>query len=370
MQRISTRENICGFARFFAIGTLLTYLVFFSAGQVRGQQVNILGAGATFPQPLYSRWANEFMKASNHRITYQGVGSGAGIAMIKAGAVDFGGSDDPLESQELRQSGLAQFPLIMGAVVPVINLEGVRRERLRLTPELLADIFLGKIKKWNDRRIMAVNQDLSLSNSDIVVVHRADSSGTTWILTKYLSKVSDEWKARIGNHRSVSWNTGVGAKGNQGAAELVKKTPGSIGYVEYAYALRERLNCARLQNRAGKFVAANMDTFRTAANNALWDDSESFCTDLTDQPGDKSWPIMGASYILISKNQPEPEKAIAMLKFFDWSLKSGSDLAIELHYVPIPQSVYKRVVSMWSREILFNSHPLWEKFDSTKKPVD
>ncbi len=343
---------------FLSLVVLLGVVISFNPGLAQTKQININGAGATFPQPLYSRWASEYMGISGDVITYQGVGSGAGIAQIKAGAVDFGASDEPLEYDQLQEHGLVQFPLVMGAVVPVFNLEGIGKGKLRITPDLLADIFLGKIKMWNDRRIMAVNQDLRLPEIEITVAHRADGSGTTWILTKYLSKVSNEWQSKIGNDKSVSWVTGVGARGNQRMAELVKKTPGSIGYVEYAYAFREKLSCAQLQNQSGRFVTPNMDSFKAAAINAVWEENLGFATDLTDQPGEKSWPIMGASYILIAKNQADPNKASAMLKFFDWSFRRGRDTAVELHYVPIPQAVYQRVLSMWSKEILFEEKPL------------
>ena len=361
-------QNISSIRRKYrpgAIGILLFIFVLIAVAVsinpvlAQTKQVNINGAGATFPQPLYSKWAGEYMRISSDVITYQGVGSGAGIAQIKAGVVDFGASDEPLEADELQKHGLVQFPLIMGAVVPVFNLEGIGKGKLRITPELLADIFLGKIKMWNDRRIMAVNQGLRLPEIEITVAHRADGSGTTWILTKYLSKVSTEWRSKIGNHKSVSWATGIGARGNQGMSELVKKTPGSIGYVEYAYAFREKLSYAQLQNASGRFVGPNMDTFKAAAINAVWEENNGFSTDLTDQPGEKSWPIMGASYILIAKNQADRNNASAMLKFFDWSFRNGGDMAIKLLYVPIPQTVYKRVLSMWSKEILYNEQPLW-----------
>ena len=331
------------------------------SGNLDFEIINISGAGATFPYPVYDKWAKAYMQKVKSNLTYQPVGSGSGIAQIKAGAVDFGASDEPLRIEELKKDELLQFPMIMGGIVPVINIQGIRNGRLKLTPELLADIFLGKIRKWNDQRIMAVNQDLRLPDQEITVAHRADGSGTTWIFTNYLSKVSREWQTRIGNDKSVSWATGVGARGNQGVAALVKKISGSIGYVEYAYASRDKINCVQLQNSAGRFVAPTMDTFRSAAVNATWDEAQGFYTVLTDQPGEKSWPIMGVSYILIHTNQPNSEKALAMMKFFDWCYRQGQNLAIDLNYVPIPPKVYDRVQFQWSKAIFVNDIPVWKE---------
>lgn len=322
--------------------------------------VSVSGAGATFPYPVYAKWAKTYMQIVRCNLSYQPVGSGSGIAQIKAGAVDFGASDEPLRAEELKNNELLQFPMIMGAIVPIINIGGVRNGELKLTPELLADIFLGKIKKWNDRRIMMVNPDLRLPEQEITVAHRADGSGTTWIFTNYLSKVSTEWQTTIGNDKSVSWVTGIGARGNQGVAAIVKKISGSIGYVEYAYAFRDKMNCVQLQNKAGRFVAPTMDTFRSTAANATWDESQGFYMVLTDQAGDNSWPIMGVSYILVHRNQANSEKSFAMMNFFDWCFRQGQDLAIDLHYVPIPPNVYDRVQSQWSKEIFVNGAPVWK----------
>lgn len=328
--------------------------------------VNISGAGATFPYPVYAKWAKTYMQIVKCNLHYQPVGSGSGIAQIKAGAVDFGASDEPLRVEELKNNGLVQFPMIMGAIVPIINVGGISNGKLKLTPELLADIFLGKIKKWNDPKIIMVNPDLRLPEQEITVAHRADGSGTTWIFTNYLSKVSTEWQTKIGNDKSVSWITGIGARGNQGVAAIVKKISGSIGYVEYAYAFRDNMNCVRLQNRAGRFVAPTMETFQSTATNATWDESQGFYTVLTDQAGDNSWPIMGASYILIHRNQANSKKSLAMMNFFDWCFRRGQDLAIDLHYVPIPPDVYDRVQSQWSKGILVNGATVWK----SNSPVD
>ena len=318
------------------------------------------GAGATFPYPLYSKWANRYNQLTGLKMNYQGVGSGGGIAQIKAKAVDFGASDEPLKAEDLEKDGLVQFPMIVGGVVPVVNIEGVRKGKLKLTPELLADLFLGKIKKWNDRRIMAVNPDLKLPDEDVTIAHRADGSGTTWILSNYLSKVSEEWKEKIGTGKSVSWPTGVGGKGNEGVAALVKKTEGSIGYVEFTYALKERLTYVLLQNKAGKFVSPTIEAFQASAASADWENAAGFYMVLTDQPGDKSWPITGASYILIHKKQEDSAKAQAMLKFFDWAFKNGSETAVELHYVPIPAKVYTMVETAWAKDVTSGDGPVWK----------
>ncbi|MGO9567964.1 MAG: phosphate ABC transporter substrate-binding protein PstS [Desulfomonilaceae bacterium] len=321
---------------------------------------SLSAAGATFPYPVYAKWATKYNQNTGLKIGYQAIGSGGGIVQIKAKTVDFGASDEPLKAEELNQHGLVQFPMIMGGVVPVIHVEGIAKGKLKLTPELLADIYLAKIKKWNDPRIMAVNPDLRLPDKEITVVHRADGSGTTWIFTNYLSKVSPDWKEKVGNDKSVSWPTGVGGKGNEGVSVLVKKTDGAIGYVEYAYALRERLKFVQLQNRAGKFVAPTIETFQAAAANADWDKAPGFYMVLTDQPGEKSWPIVGASYILIYKDQLAPAKAGAMLKFFDWCFKQGQSMATDLHYVPIPLNVYNLVESDWTKQVTAAGAPAWK----------
>lgn len=321
---------------------------------------NLNGAGATFPYPVYAKWGTKYNQNTGLKLSYQAIGSGGGIAQIKAKTVDFGASDEPLKAEELNQHRLTQFPMIMGGVVPVVNIEGVAKGKLKLTPELFADIYLAKIKKWNDPKIMAVNPDLKLPDQEITVVHRADGSGTTWITTNYLSKVSPEWKEKVGNDKAVSWPTGVGGKGNEGVSVLVKKTQGAIGYVEYAYALRERLKFAQLQNRAGKFVAPTTETFQAAAANADWEAAPGFYIVLTDQPGEKSWPIVGASYILLYKDQSDAAKAQTMLKYFDWCYKHGQSMATELNYVPMPPKVYNLVETAWTRQVFSNGAPAWK----------
>ncbi|MGO9117876.1 MAG: phosphate ABC transporter substrate-binding protein PstS [Desulfomonilaceae bacterium] len=322
------------------------------------EELLINGAGATFPYPLYAKWAARYHLQSGLKLNYQAIGSGGGIAQIKAKTVDFGASDEPLKPEELERDGLFQFPLIMGGVVPVINVPDIAKGKVRLTPDLLADIYLGKITKWNDRRIMAVNQDLRLPDLDITVVHRADGSGTTWIFTNYLTKISPEWKDKIGIGKSVSWPTGVGGKGNEGVAGLVKKTEGSIGYVEFAYALRERLKYVQLQNRAGKFVLPTIQSFQAAAAHADWENSPAFYIVLTDQSGEKSWPIVGASYILIHKDQSNSRNIKVLLQFFEWCYKNGSDQATELHYVPIPSGVANLVLASWAKQVSAGGQPI------------
>jgi phosphate transport system substrate-binding protein len=360
--RLCLLSSIQNSARVFA---LILAVVFFIGQEgfpacAESETYDLCGAGASFPYPLYSKWATQYQEISGVRLSYQSVGSAAGIAQIKARAVDFGASEEPLDSIALAKERLVQFPMVMGGVVPVVNLKGVKRGQLRLTPELLADIYLGKIKMWNDRRILAVNQDLRLPDQEITVAHSADGSGTTWIFTSYLTKVSNAWKEKVGTAKSVSWPTGVGGKGNEGVSALVRKTEGSIGYVEFAYAIRERLKYVELQNRAGKFVTPTVQTFQAAAANADWKNAPGFYISLTDQPGDRSWPITGATYILVHKDQPDPGKATAMLKFFDWCLKSGSDMAISLDYVPIPAEVSNLVRSTWKDEIASGGKPVWQ----------
>jgi phosphate transport system substrate-binding protein len=325
-----------------------------------GEVENISGAGASFPYPLYAKWAATYYQYTGLKLSYQSIGSGGGIAQIKAKTVDFGASDEPLKADELEKTGLVQFPMIMGGVTPVVNVKGISKGKLKLTPEILADIFMGKIKTWQDPRIMAVNPDMKAPDQEITVVHRADASGTTWILTNYLSKVSNEWKEKVGSGKSVSWPTGVSGKGNEGIAALVKKTDGAIGYVEYAHSLRERLKDVQLQNRSGKFVKPTIETFQAAAANADWDNAPGFYLVLTDQPGEKSWPIVGVSYILMQKEQSDSAKAQAVLKFFDWCLKNGAELATNLYYVPMPSRVITLVRSTWAREISSGGLPVWK----------
>ena len=304
---------------------------------------DITGAGATFPYPIYSKWAEAYKAKTGTGLNYQSIGSGGGIKQIIAKTVDFGASDAPLEPAQLEKEGLVQFPMVMGGVVPVFNLEGVKPGGLKLTGALLADIYLGKVSKWNAPEIAALNAGVKLPNQDITVVSRSDGSGTTFIFTHYLSKVSGEWKDKVGNNTSVKWPAGVSGKGNEGVAAYVQRLPGSIGYVEYAYALQNKMSFALLRNKDGNFVGPDDKTFRAAAANAQWDKAPGFYLLLTDQPGKESWPITGATFILMHKKQEKPDNAAIALKFFDWAYETGDKLALDLDYVPMPDSVVKLV---------------------------
>jgi len=334
----------------------------FTLPSAHAAEVNsISGAGATFPYPVYSKWADAYNKETGVKFNYQSIGSGGGIKQIKAKTVDFGASDAPLEPAELEASGLLQFPMIMGGVVPVVNLAGIKPGALKMSNSLLADIYLGKVTKWNDGRVKAENPDLALPAKSITVVHRSDGSGTTWIFTNYLSKVSPEWKNKVGNDKAVAWPVGIGGKGNEGVASYVMRVSGSIGYVEYAYALQNKMTHVRLKNRAGGFVDPSSETFQAAAANADWTHAEGFYMVLTDQPGTKSWPITGASFILVYKRQEKPDTAAAVLKFFDWAYRHGGKMAEGLDYVPMPDSVVKLVESTWQKEIKDpQGQPIWK----------
>ena len=326
------------------------------AGEVKA----ISGAGATFPYPVYAKWAAAYYKLTGIKMNYQSIGSGGGIKQVKAKTVDFGASDAPLKPADLKAAGLVQFPMIMGGVVPVVNLRGIKPGEIRLSNELMADIYLGRVKKWNDKRIAAENPGLSLPGRNIVVVHRSDGSGTTWIFTNYLSKVSSQWREKVGNAKAVAWPAGIGGKGNEGVASYVRRMSGSIGYVEYAYALQNRLTYVKLKNRAGSYVEPNSTTFQAAAANADWEKAEGFYVVLTDQPGKGSWPITGASFILMHKVQKRPEVARAVLKFFDWCYRDGREMAEKLDYVSMPIKVVSLVEGAWKREIKDTSgNPVW-----------
>jgi len=322
-------------------------------------QVTINGAGASFPYPVYSRWAFDYQRLTGMKLNYQSIGSGGGIAQIKAKTVNFGASDAPMKPDELREAGLIQFPMIIGGVVPVINVKGIAPGQLRLTSSLLADIFLGRVTTWDHPAIKDTNPSLSLPKVAITVIHRADGSGTTWIFTNYLDKVSTEWHEKVGTGKAVDWPVGVGAKGNEGVAVNVQRINGGIGYVEYAYALQNKMTHALLQNRAGKFVAPTNGTFQAAAANADWEKAPGYYMVLTDQPGEQSWPITGASFILVHKEQPEKARAVAMLKFFDWCYRHGAKAAKDLHYVAIPEKVFTLVEKTWEKELSADGGTLW-----------
>jgi phosphate transport system substrate-binding protein len=312
---------------------------------------DITGAGATFPYPVYAKWAEAYKAKTGVRMNYQSIGSGGGIKQIKAKTVDFGASDKPLMADELEKEGLIQFPTVMGGVVPVINLEGVKPGEMKLTGALLAEIFMGKVTKWNDPAIAKLNPGLKLPGDAISVVHRSDGSGTTFIFTNYFSKVSDAWKNDVGNEASVKWPTGVGGKGNEGVAQYVQRIKGSIGYVEYAYALQNKMTYAALQNKDGNFVQPTAKNFAAAAAGADWKNAPGFYEILTNEPGADSWPITGATFILMHKVQDKPENAKQVLKFFEWAYANGDSLASELDYIPMPDAVVALIKDQWKAKL-------------------
>jgi phosphate transport system substrate-binding protein len=346
--------------RVFLMIVVAAFLVSLFNGLTMAGDKMISGAGATFPYPIYAQWADAYYKTTGVKLNYQSIGSGGGIAQIKAKTVDFGASDAPLKKEELDEAGLIQWPMIMGGVVPVVNIKGVAAGQIMLTPDVLADIFLGKITKWNDAAIAKANSGLKLPDKAIAVVHRSDGSGTTWIFTNYLDKVSADWHQKVGTDKSVAWPVGVGGKGNEGVAAYVQQIDGAIGYVEYAYALQNKMAYCQLQNKAGKFVSPTSDSFMAAASNADWKNAPGFYLVLTDQPGDASWPITGASFILFYKSQTNAETAQAVLKFLDWSYHNGQDMAQKLDYVPMPDNVVALVEDTWRSSIKAGNDQVWK----------
>ena len=320
----------------------------------------INGAGASFPYPLYAQWSYKYNQLTGVEINYQSIGSGGGIRQIKAKTVDFGASDAPLKAEELQQFGLIQFPLVMGGIVPVVNIKGIEAGQLKLAPNILADIFLGVINKWNDPAIQELNPDLKLPNKAITVVHRADGSGTTWIFTNYLFQVSQEWANKIGAGKAVSWPVGIGGKGNEGVASYVKRVNGSIGYVELAYAMQNNLSYILLKNKNGHYVAPTKENCMAAAENADWQNAPGFYIVLVNQPGENSWPITGASFIIIYKEQTDMTIAAEMLKFFYWCYKHGKEKALELDYIPIPDNVFDIVENSWKEQVRCKGQQVWK----------
>ena len=307
---------------------------------------DVTGAGASFPAPLYAKWASDYNKATGIKINYQSIGSGAGLKQIEAKTVDFGASDAPLTDEELNKKGLIQFPTVIGGVVPVVNIAGITPGQLKLTGQVLGDIYLGKIVKWSDPAIKALNPSLALPDAAIAPVRRADGSGTSFIFTNYLSKVNVEWKSKVGEGTAVNWPTGAGGKGNEGVAAFVGRLPNSIGYLEYAYVKQNKLTFAQMQNTTGAFVSPDDDSFKAAAAGADW--AKTFYQILTNQAGKDAWPITGATFILMHKSQDKPEKAAASLKFFEWAYKNGDKVSDELDYVPMPPAVKSIVAKAWS----------------------
>ena len=305
----------------------------------------ITGAGASFPAPIYSKWASEYNKATGVKVNYQSIGSGGGIKQIDSKTVDFGASDMPQTDEVLKSKGQMQFPTVMGGVVPVINVKGIEPGAMKLTGQLLGDIYLGKITRWNDPAIKALNPSLSLPDAAIAPVNRADGSGTTFIFTNYLSKVNPEWKAKVGEGTAVKWLVGAGGKGNEGVASFVGRLPNSLGYVEYSYVKQNKLNYAVVQNAAGNFVKPEDDTFKAAAAGADW--NKSFYQILTNQAGKDAWPISGATFILMHLKQDKPANATETLKFFNWAYANGTKSAADLDYVPMPPAVVTAIHKAW-----------------------
>jgi phosphate transport system substrate-binding protein len=331
--------------RFRALAAALATLAF--TGLAASQDVT--GAGATFPAPLYAKWAADYNKATGVKVNYQSIGSGAGIKQIDAKTVAFGASDMPLKDEELARKGQIQFPTVIGGVVPVVNIKGIAAGQLRLNGQVLGDIYLGKITKWNDAAIKALNPSLNLPDAAISPVRRADGSGTSFIFTNYLSKVNAEWKAKVGEGTAVNWPTGAGGKGNEGVAAFVGRLPNAIGYVEYAYVKQNKMTYALMQNAAGQFVVPDDDAFKAAAAGAEW--SRSFYQILTNQQGARSWPLTGATFILMHKVQDKPAEGATTLKFFEWAYKNGDKTAEDLDYVPMPAAVKAQVEKLWASEI-------------------
>jgi len=319
------------------------------------QAADISGAGATFPYPIYAKWADAYKQQTGVGLNYQSIGSGGGIKQIKAKTVTFGASDMPLKPDDLEKSGLLQFPMVMGGVVPVVNLEGIKPGELTLDGATLASIFLGEITKWDDAKIKALNPNVKLPSKAVAVVHRSDGSGTSFLFTDYLSKTSPTWKDKVGANSSVEWPVGIGAKGNEGVAGQTTQTDGAIGYVEYAYAKQNKMTYTKMVNSEGKVVEPKITAFQAAASSVDWTHSPGYYVILTDQPGAESWPITGASFILLYKQPDDPDAVKIALQFFDWAYKDGDKMAEDLDYVPIPDKVVDLVKTTWKSSIVDSS---------------
>ena len=332
-----------------------------ATGATAAAETSVTGAGSTFVYPILAKWSDSYKTKSGLSINYQSIGSGGGIAQIKKGTVDFGASDMPLKPEDLEASALTQFPVVIGGDVPVVNLKGISAGQLKLTGPVLANIFLGNITKWTDPAIAALNKGVTLPAQDISVVHRSDGSGTTFIWTNYLSKVSADWKTKVGEGTSVEWPVGVGGKGNEGVSATVQQISGSIGYVEYAYALQNKMTDVQVQNRNAEFVHANTQSFASAAAGADWAHAPGFYLILTDQPAKGAWPITGSVFVLMHKTQSKPATTQQILKFFSWAYSDeGAKLAGTLDYVPMPAAVVKQVQASWSAQLKDSSgKPIW-----------
>ncbi len=338
--------------KFVKSATIAAAMIATSAFASPSLAADISGAGATFPYPIYAKWADAYKKDTGIGLNYQSIGSGGGIKQIKAKTVTFGASDAPLSGEDLEKIGLAQFPMVMGGIVPVVNVEGIKPGELVLDGTTVADIFLGKITKWDDEAIKKLNPDLNLPSQAIAVVHRSDGSGTTFNFTYYLADVSADWKDNVGVNKAVQWPVGIGAKGNEGVANNVAQTGGSIGYVEYAYAKQNNLTYADMVNKDGKKVAPTAEAFAAAAANADWSSEPGYGVILANQPGAESWPMTAATWILMYKTPEDPAASAEALKFFAWSYANGDKMADELDYVAMPDNVVQSIEDMWAKEII------------------
>jgi phosphate transport system substrate-binding protein len=336
-----------------AVAAAAAALSFAAAG------ADISGAGATFPYPIYAKWADAYKKLTGVGLNYQSIGSGGGIKQIKAKTVTFGASDMPLKPDDLKASGLLQFPMIIGGVVPVVNVQGIQGGQLHLDGATVASIYMGDITQWNDPKIKSLNPKLTLPNTAIAPVYRSDGSGTNFLFSDYLSKANPKFMSSIGANTSVQWPTGIGAKGNEGVANMTTQTDGAIGYVEYAYAKQNKMAYTLLTNKAGAAVAPNAESFQAAAANGDWVHADSYYLILTDQAGAKSWPITGASFILLYKQPTDPAPVNEALKFFSWAYQDGASMAAELDYVPLPAALIAQVKKTWVSDITSGGHPVW-----------
>jgi phosphate transport system substrate-binding protein len=344
--------QVKGLKQWLVVGGLALYAVVAGA-------TDISGAGATFPYPIYAKWADAYKKLTGVGLNYQSIGSGGGIKQIKANTVTFGASDMPLKPDDLKAAGLIQFPMIIGGVVPVVNIKGIQAGQLQLDGATVAGIYMGDITQWDDPKIKRLNPKLALPAVAIAPVYRSDGSGTNFLFSDYLSKASPGFKEKIGANTSVQWPTGIGAKGNEGVANMTAQTDGAIGYVEYAYAKQNKMTYVMLTNKAGKAVAPSAESFQAAAQNADWASADSYYLILTDQAGAKSWPITGVSFILVYKQPSDPVAVGEALKFFEWAYKDGATMAAELDYVPLPAPLIAQVKKTWATQIMANGHAIW-----------
>ncbi len=338
---------------FNSLKSRVAVLAIAAAFSANAMAADVTGAGASFVYPAMSKWSADYAKASSKQVNYQSIGSGGGIAQIKAGTVDFGSSDAPLKPEELAKSGLAQFPSVIGGVVPVINLPGIAAGAMKLDGETLANIFLGKIKKWNDPAIVALNGGLQLPDAKITIVHRSDGSGTTFNFVNYLSKVSGEWKSKVGEGTSVKWPVGIGGKGNEGVAAYVKQIKGGIGYVELSYALQNKMAYSRLKNMDGNFIIPSDDSFAAAAASANWGATQDFYLVNTNAPGAESWPIIATNFILMYKQPKNAAGAKSAKEFFRWVYANGDAQATALGYVPLPDALVQQIEAYWSQNMAY-----------------